>query len=139
MSWKAFYCLAVLILVFWGLRKNYASDALLLGALVLVAAVGIISPEEALVGFSNAGMLTVGALYVVAAALRETGALDVAGFWILGKAKTERGVVLRMAGSITGMSAFLNNTTIVAMFIPIVSDWCKRHRIEPSKLFCLVV
>lgn len=134
MGWEAFFCLAVLALVFWGLVSNRAPDALLLGALVLVTVVGIVTPEEALVGFSNAGMLTVGALYVVAAALRETGALDVAGSWVLGKAKTEREILLRMAGSVTGMSAFLNNTPIVAMFIPIITDWCKKHRLEPSRL-----
>jgi di/tricarboxylate transporter len=79
-------------------------------------------------------MLTVGALYVVAAALRETGTLDVAGSWVLGGANSERGALLRMAGSVTGMSAFLNNTPIVAMFVPIVTDWCKKHRLEPSRL-----
>jgi len=134
MGWEAFFCLGVLIAVFVGLINNRAPDALLLGALVLVSIAGIISPEEALVGFSNAGMLTVGALYVVAAALRETGALDVAGSWVLGNAKSERGVLVRMAGSVTAMSAFLNNTPIVAMFIPIVSSWCKKHRIAPSRL-----
>jgi di/tricarboxylate transporter len=120
--------------VFVGLINNRAPDALLLGALVLVTIAGIISPEEALAGFSNAGMLTVGALYVVAAALRETGALDLAGSWVLGNAKSERSVLLRMAGSVTAMSAFLNNTPIVSMFIPIVTDWCKKHRIAPSRL-----
>jgi len=134
MGWEAFFCLGVLIAVFVGLINNRAPDALLLGALVLVSIAGIISPEEALVGFSNAGMLTVGALYVVAAALRETGALDVAGSWVLGNAKSERAVLVRMAGSVTAMSAFLNNTPIVAMFIPIVSSWCKKHRIAPSRL-----
>jgi len=134
MDWEAFFCLGVLIAVFVGLINNRAPDALLLGALVLVSIAGIISPEEALVGFSNAGMLTVGALYVVAAALRETGALDVAGSWALGNAKSERAVLVRMAGSVTAMSAFLNNTPIVAMFIPIISNWCKTHRIAPSRL-----
>ena len=38
-----------------------------------------------------------------------------------------------MAGSVTGMSAFLNNTPIVAMFVPIVIDWCRKHRFAPSK------
>jgi len=134
MGWEALFCLGVLIAVFVGLINNRAPDALLLGALVLVSIAGIISPEEALVGFSNAGMLTVGALYVVAAALRETGALDVAGSWALGKAKSERAVLVRMAGSVTAMSAFLNNTPIVAMFIPVISNWCKKHRIAPSRL-----
>jgi len=134
MNWESYYCVAVLALVFAGLINNRAPDALLLGAVVLVSIAGIISPEEALVGFSNAGMLTVGALYVVAAALRETGALDVVGSWALGNAKSERGVLVRMAGSLPVMSAFLNNTPIVAMFIPIVSSWCKKHRIAPSRL-----
>jgi len=134
MGFEAIFCLFVLALVFWGLVRNYASDALLLGALVLVTVAGIITPDEALVGFSNAGMLTVGALYVVAAALRETGALDVAGSLVLGRANSEQGALLRMAGSVTGMSAFLNNTPIVAMFVPIVIDWCRKHRLEPSRL-----
>jgi len=134
MGWEAFFCIAVMALVFWGLLRNHAPDVLLLGAVVLVTAVGIVSPREALVGFSNAGMLTVGALFVVAAALRDTGALDVAGRWVLGKTETERGALVRLAGSVTGMSAFLNNTPIVAMFIPIIVDWCKKHRLEPSRL-----
>ena len=134
MGWEAFLCLAVLAAVFVGLVANRAPDALLLGGVVIVTVFGIISPEEALAGFSNAGMLTVGALYVVAAALRETGTLDTVGAWVLGRAKSERGALLRMAGSVTVMSAFLNNTPLVAMFIPIVSNWCKKYRVAPSRL-----
>jgi di/tricarboxylate transporter len=134
MGWEAFLCLGVLIAVFAGLITNRAPDALLLGAVVIVAVAGIVSPEEALAGFSNAGMLTVGALYVVAAALRETGALDAAGSWVLGRAKSERGVLMRMAAALPAMSAFVNNTPIVAMFIPVISNWCNRHQIAPSRL-----
>ena len=104
MNWEPFYCVAVLVLVFSGLIVNIASDALLLGAVVLVTLVGIITPEEALAGFSNQAVLTIGALYVVAAALRETGALDTVGSLILGRAKSERGMLVRMAGVIPGMS-----------------------------------
>ena len=134
MGWEAAFCLGILALIFWGLTRRYSPDALLLGGVILATVVGIISPAQALVGFSNEGMLTVGALFIVAAALRETGALDVAGSWILGKAHTEWAALVRMAGSVTGMSAFLNNTPIVAMFIPIIIDWCRRHRVEPSRL-----
>jgi di/tricarboxylate transporter len=134
MGWETFFCFGILIVVFGGLIANRAPDVLLLGAVVILALVRIITPEEALAGFSNTSMLTVGALYVVAAALRETGALDTAGSWLLKRAKSERAVLVRMAGSLPVMSAFLNNTPIVAMFIPIVSDWCKKHRIAPSKL-----
>ena len=91
------------------------------GAVVILAVVRIITPEEALAGFSNTSMLTVGALYVIAAALWETGDLNAAGSWLLRGARPERAVLMRMAGSLPLMSAFLNNTPIVAMFIPIVS------------------
>ncbi len=134
MSWEIFFCFGVLILVLGGLIYNRPPDVLLLGAVVILAVVRIITPEEALAGFANTSMLTVGALYVIAAALRETGALDAAGAWLLKGARSERIVLMRMAGSIPLMSAFLNNTPIVAMFIPIVSGWCKKHRIAPSRL-----
>jgi di/tricarboxylate transporter len=129
MNWEIFFCFGIFILILGGLIYNLQPDILLLGVVVILATVRIITPDEALAGFANTSMLTVGALYVIAAALRETGALDAAGSWLLKGARSERVVLTRMAGSIPLMSEFLNNTPIVAMFIPIISDWCKKHRI----------
>ncbi len=134
MGWEGLFCLAVLTFLFVGLVKNQPPDALLMGAVILVALVGIIDPNEALAGFANKGMLTVAALYIVAAALRETGSIALAGHWVFGRVKSERMALLRMAGVVTPMSAFLNNTPIVAMFIPAVADWCKRNRIAVSRM-----
>ncbi|MHC4474820.1 MAG: SLC13 family permease [Planctomycetota bacterium] len=134
MGWEAIFCLFVLALVFAGLLLRVSPDALLLGAAVLVALAGIITPEQALMGFSNQAVLTVGALYVIAAAMRETGALGRASSLILGKARSENRALLRMAGILPGISAFLNNTPIVAMFIPIISDWCRKNRVAASRL-----
>ncbi|MHC4293881.1 MAG: SLC13 family permease, partial [Planctomycetota bacterium] len=134
MGWEAVFCLVVLGLIIFGLIRNISPDALLLGGVVLVTLVKIISPEEALAGFSNQAVLTVGALYVVAAALRETGALAELGRRVFGQARTEKGFLRRMSGILPVLSAFLNNTPIVAMFIPIITDWCKRHRVASSKL-----
>ncbi|MFC1737908.1 SLC13 family permease [Planctomycetota bacterium] len=134
MGWEAYFCLIVLGLIIAGLIRNISPDALLLGGVVIVTLVGIITPEQALAGFSNAAVLTVGALYVVAAALRETGALDELGRRVFGQVRTEKGFLRRMAGVLPALSAFLNNTPIVAMFIPIISDWCRKHRIAPSRL-----
>ncbi len=133
-SWQFWFTLGVVGLVFWGLVRNRAPDALLLGAVVLCALAGIISPKEALAGFSNAGMLTVGALYVVAAGLRETGALGILGSWMFGRIRTERGALARLSLSVPAMSAFLNNTPIVAMFIPVITDWCRKNRVSVSRL-----
>ena len=125
---------AVLVGIFVGLVRNHPPDALLLGGLVLLGVLGVVSPAEAFTGFANQGMLTVAALYIVAAGLRETGALAVLGRWLLGRARTERGVYARMAISVPACSAFLNNTPIVAMFIPIITEWCKGNQKAPSRL-----
>ena len=79
-------------------------------------------------------MLTIAALYVVAAAMRETGAMDRVSALILGRARTERDAFVRMTVPITVMSAFLNNTPIVAMFVPLLRQWCRHHGVSPSRL-----
>ncbi|GMV94023.1 MAG: SLC13 family permease [Candidatus Hydrogenedentota bacterium] len=133
-TWQAWFTVLTLLAVLAGLIRNLPPDAVLLGGTVLLTLTGIITPVQAFSGFSNEGMLTVAALFVVAAALRETGALDTIGGLVLGRARTERGVLIRLAGSVTGMSAFLNNTPIVAMFIPIITRWCAKNGLSPSRL-----
>jgi di/tricarboxylate transporter len=127
--------LGIVVAVFIGLARNTAPpDVLLLAGTILAGLLGIIKPEEVFAGFGNPSMLMVGALFVVAASLRETGALDIIGGRMMGRARTERGALLRMAGVLTVASAFLNNTPIVAMFLPIIVDWCRKHQISPSRL-----
>ncbi|NLX13126.1 MAG: SLC13 family permease [Phycisphaerales bacterium] len=135
MTWQAWFTLAVVGLIFAGLfRRIGPPDVLMLSGTILVALVGIISPQEAFLGLSNEGMLTVAALFVVAAGLRETGVLDLIGHHVMGRARKERGAILRLVPPVLGMSAFLNNTPVVAMLIPIVSDWCRKNRISPSRI-----
>ena len=135
MSIEAWITVAVVGLLFAGLVKNLAPpDLLFLGATAFLAAVGIITPTEAFAGFSNTGMLTVAVLFVVAAGLRDTGVLDYIGHHVLGRTKTTTGVLGRLAVVVLPMSAFLNNTPIVAMFMPVVMDWGRRQQVSPSKL-----
>ncbi len=135
MNIEAWLTLGVVAALFVGLVRNVAPpDLLFLGATALLAVLGIISPEEAYAGFSNTGMLTVAFLFVVVAGLRETGVLDYVGHHVLGRATTEKGVLARLAAVVLPLSAFLNNTPIVAMFVPVVIDWSRRHQVSPSKL-----
>jgi di/tricarboxylate transporter len=135
MTSEAWITLALVGFVLFALVKNLAPpDMLFVGASALLALLGIITTEEAFSGFANAGMLTVAMLFVVAAGLRETGILDYVGHHVLGRAKSERSALVRLAGIILPMSAFLNNTPIVAMFMPVVIEWSRRNRISPSKL-----
>ncbi|TWU56669.1 Citrate transporter [Rubripirellula tenax] len=135
MSYEGWFTLSVVGLLLVALMKNLApTDILFVAATALFAAAGIISPEEAFSGFSNSGVLTVAFLFVVVAGLRETGVLDQVGHHVLGKAKTQRNALLRLSMVVMPMSALLNNTPIVAMFVPIVMDWCRRNGVSPSKL-----
>ena len=65
-------------------RRDVPCDLLFLGGLILVVVLGIITPEQALAGFANSGVITVGALFIVAAGLRKTGVLDFIGNLLLG-------------------------------------------------------
>ena len=132
--WQIWFVIIILITVFGGLIKKYPPDLLLVGAVVLCGLVGIIKPGEAFSGFANPGMLTVGALYVVVAGLTETGALEILGRGFFGKVKSEGRLIARMSLFVPSVSAFLNNTPVVAMFIPVINNWCKSHRVSPSRL-----
>ena len=135
MDWEIIFTLAVVAGIFAALAANIgAPDLLFLGATALFAVTGVISTKEAFAGFSNPAMLTVGALFVVAAGLRDTGILDFIGRRMLGSARTSGSALVRLGGVVTTMSAFLNNTPVVAMFMPIVVDWSRRHRVSPSKM-----
>ncbi len=133
-NWEIWFTILVLGAIFWGLLRKLPPDLVLVGGVVICGVGGIISPQEAFSGFANTGMLTVAALYVVVAGLTETGALEVIGRYLLGRVKTELSLIGRMTLFVPSISAFLNNTPVVAMFIPVINNWCKAHKISPSRL-----
>src|SRR4051794_14359810 len=126
--------LAVLAALLYGLVRDLPTDALFVGAVVLLAALRVITPEEAFGGFSNAGMLTVAALFVVAAALRETGVMELVGERFLGHVETEGKALLYMAAVLIPSAMVLNNTPKVALLVPVLIAWCRKRRISPSRL-----
>ncbi len=135
MGWQAWFTLGILAFTFFVLiRATAPADMVLWGATVAVTVAGVITPAQALAGLSSESVLTIAGLFVIAAAMRETGALDLLGGHILGNARTERGVLLRMVPQVTVFSAFLANTAVVAMLIPILTDWCRKMRVSPSRL-----
>ncbi|TYP95639.1 Di- and tricarboxylate transporter [Fodinibius salinus] len=111
-----------------------AADSVFIGGLTILIVTQAVSPAEALVGFSNQGMLTVAALYVVAAGLKETGAIQYIVKIIIGRTKSIRIAQMRIMAPVMVVSAFLNNTPVVASFIPALEDWGRKNRIAASKL-----
>ncbi len=114
---------------------RYPPYLVFLGGLVLLLATGALDADDALSGLSNPGMITVAVLFVVVAGLRDTGGVD----WIvrraLGRPKSVFQAQLRLVVPVAAMSAFLNNTPVVAIMIPAINEWAKNNRISESKLF----
>src|SRR4029079_11638994 len=106
---------------------------LMLGVLVLIVT-QVLSPGEALTGLSNEGMVTVAILYVVGAGVRETGGVDWIAKGLFGRPRTMLGAIFRLVFPTMGLSAFMNNTPLLAMLLPAVGDFAKTQRIAPSKL-----
>ncbi len=135
MGWEAWFALAVLAAVFYQLAfTRVPADLALVSGVVLLMFAGILSTKEALAGFSNEGMISVGVLYVISAGMRETGGITWVAERLLGRPKSARGAISRLMLPTAFISAFMNNTPLVAMLIPAVGDWAKQYRISVSKL-----
>jgi len=102
-------------------------DWVMLTTLLVFMACEIVTVKDALAGFSNSGVLTVMSLFVVAEGVSRTGALDYYMGIILGKPKSIAGAQLRLMVPIAILSAFLNNTPIVAVMIPLTLRWAKNN------------
>ena len=127
--------LAVLLACVLALSLTRAPpDAVLTGGLVLLLAAGVVPLEKALAGFGNPGLAAVAALFAVAEGLRQTGAVEYAGRRALGRPKSVGAAIARVAAPAAVVSAFLNNTPVVAAALPVVSDWAKRNNFSPSHL-----
>lgn len=136
MNWQAWVTLAVVAAVLVVLIRGRVSPAFaVFGGTVVLLAAGVIDTAQALAGFSNPAPFTVAALYVVAAAVQKTGALQPLLHGALGDGSGGvRSPLMRLGVPTAAASAFLNNTPIVAMLIPQVTSWAQRHRVSVSKL-----
>jgi len=135
MEWQGIVTLITLFSVLSALSLTRVSaDLVLMAALAFLLITGILGPAEALAGFGNPGVITIATLYVVAAGLKETGAVQWIARLLLGHPKTEKGAQLRMIAPTGILSGFMNNTAVVAMFIPAIQDWAQRLGIPASKL-----
>ncbi|NQT94426.1 MAG: SLC13 family permease [Lentisphaerae bacterium] len=135
MGIEAWITLAVLVgavALLAGTRK--APDVILVGAAAALLVLGILDPREALRGLSNEGVVAIACLFCVGAGLRETGAMDWVTRHLLGRPKTVASAQMRIMLPTAAMSAFMNNTPLVAILLPVVHDWARKNRFPASKL-----
>lgn len=136
MGFEQLLILVVLLAAFIGLVVDlWSPDAILLTALAILTISGVLSLEQAFQGFANTTLIALASLYVVSAAMRESGALDRASAFILGdETRSVQRILLRLCPSVSLYSAFLNNTPVVAMGIPAIRQWALKKNMVVSKL-----
>ncbi len=134
MGFPAVLTLVVVVLMLVGLiLELLAPDVIVFSALGLLLLADVISVKDALAGFANSSMLTVGILFIVAYAAQSSGLLEFFAGRVMGNSGGGRRTLLKVMAPVVAMSAFLNNTPIVAMFTPTIRDWALKHRLSPSK------
>jgi len=115
------------------MRELASPDLVMMAALFAIASAGILTPVETFLGFANPALAAIGALFVVSAGLRETGALEMTVGRLLNRARNERAGLARICAPVATLSAFLNNAPIVAMMTPTIIDWARRRGLSPSR------
>lgn len=135
MTVGAWLCAAVLLAILALLaRGRTPPEFAFLGGLTVLLLAGVVEPSRALAGFANPGVLTVGALYIVVAGLKDSGAMQRVGGLLLGHPRGLRRAQLRLLAPVAVLSGFINNTPLVAMLVPVTRDWARRTGISASHL-----
>lgn len=130
------YTLVLLLLMSYLLLRDFIeTEVVLFGTLILLLLGGLITVEEAFAGFSNEGVLIIAFLFIISGSLSKTNALNY--FKILpGKEDfSSKRPLIQSIIPVSVFSAFVNNTPIVSLFIPIVRSWAEKHNISPAKIF----
>lgn len=135
MEWQGWFSLmltfsALLVMVF----TNIGPHLVMMAALTLLSVSGILTPREALEGFSNDGLITVAVMFMAAAGIYSSGGVDLLVNKLLGQPTSLRSALSRLMIPVTLLSAFLNNTPLVATMIPAVHAWARKIDVAPSKL-----
>ncbi|MCC0178188.1 anion permease [Waterburya agarophytonicola K14] len=102
---------------------------------VVLVLLGLVTPDEGIAGFGNSATITVMAMFILSAGITRTGVIQIFRDLLLrwgGKSITRQ--ILVMGLLVGPISGFINNTAVVAIFLPIIEDWCKKRGISPSKL-----
>ncbi|MEX0619980.1 MAG: SLC13 family permease [Solirubrobacterales bacterium] len=136
MSPDAWITAATVVVMFVALAsERIPPAAAVMSATIFLLIIGVIDEAAALSGFANAAPWTVAALYVLAFAGDKTGMMGPVVNRLLGKSdRVTATSTARMLLPTAGISAFINNTPLVAILIGQVTSWCNRRGVSPSKL-----
>ena len=116
-------------------RGRIPSDIVMAGGIGLLVMTGVLKPIEAFAGLASSSIITIALLLIVSQGVIETGLIQWVGPALFGRAKSVAVAQTRLMLPVAVISAFINNTPLVAMCIPVVQDFSRRTKIAPGKLF----
>lgn len=126
---------AILLLTLYFLVTEKISVGLIaIGIMVLLVIFRIFTPREAVAGFSNPALITVGAMFIISKGMIRTGAMEFIGRRLIKLARGNLTLALGMILLTVALaSAFINNTPVIILFIPVVMTMCCEFDLSPSK------
>jgi di/tricarboxylate transporter len=131
---QAWITLGIVILLIVAMARELVQPAVaMFGATMLLFLLGIIDAEEAFAGFSNEAPFIIAALLVFARAVDVAGIMQPIVDALFSRVSSTRLLLARLLLPLTGISAFLNNTTLVAMTVPAVMEMASRRRLASSR------
>jgi Na+/H+ antiporter NhaD/arsenite permease-like protein len=137
--WQAGVTIAIVATSFVLMAAEVAPpDMIMIGALISFLPLGILTSAQATAGFSQRGLLTVMVLFAVTTGLERTGAFDSVRKLIIpskgARSTAIHELLARFVVPVTVLSAFLNNTPVVALMMPTVTDLANKSGVPASKL-----
>ncbi|CAD5954377.1 putative transporter sll0640 [Planktothrix tepida] len=110
-------------------------DLTALTVTVVLMILKLVTPDEGISGFGNSATITVMAMFILSAGITKTGVVQtVRDGLVKWGGKTANQQIFVMGLIVGPITAFINNTAVVAIFLPIIEDWCRKQKISPSKL-----
>jgi len=136
MTWEIALVFALLVLTLVSfVREKFTPDLTALTLFVVLVATGLLSTKEAFAVFSNPAPFTVGAMFILSAALVKCGAIDLLSTVMDRASRWSYPVVMfLLVLGVATISAFVNNTPVVVVFLPVVLGLARKMKLAPSKL-----
>jgi di/tricarboxylate transporter len=134
-GWEFYFVLfsiaAMIACLIWEIKSP---ELIITSTVVLFLLTGILTPKEAINGFSNEGVMTIGLLFIMAGAVEKSKIVESFFNRLIKDSSTTQLFLFKLLTPIASLSAFMNNTPIVITLTPIIRKWCEKHNISPSKL-----
>ncbi|RUM41149.1 MAG: SLC13 family permease [Desulfurobacterium sp.] len=135
MNFESFILLILLLLlIFFLYKETFHPAASFMVIVTILVVLGILTPEEALSGFSNKQVALIAMLLIVSSVIKK---FEITGYFfrkLVNENLSYKSFLARLMEVVSFLSAFLNNTPIVATLMPYVYAWGKKKGISPSKL-----